>query len=107
MFFPELLAMPLGKPAPQNKRKKLAKIITDLSHITQDGKAGMEWHEYETMFHMFSTALAFNDDKICIDGWLVIGSVGGVLILHDMQGHVFSSSKQKYFKTIQNNSKIH
>lgn len=42
MFFPELLAMPLGKPAPQNKRKKLAKIITDLSHITQDGKAGME-----------------------------------------------------------------
>ncbi|KAJ4948317.1 hypothetical protein JOQ06_019853 [Pogonophryne albipinna] len=28
--------MPLGKPAPQNKRKNLAKIITDLTHITQD-----------------------------------------------------------------------
>ncbi|XP_047460079.1 myozenin-1a [Mugil cephalus] len=28
--------MPLGKPAPLNKRKKLSKIITDLSHITQD-----------------------------------------------------------------------
>lgn len=29
-------AMPLGKPAPLNKRKKPSKIITDLSHITQD-----------------------------------------------------------------------
>uniref|UniRef100_A0A4W6G688 Myozenin 1 n=1 Tax=Lates calcarifer TaxID=8187 RepID=A0A4W6G688_LATCA len=28
--------MPLKAPAPQNKRKKLSKIITDLSHITQD-----------------------------------------------------------------------
>ncbi|KAK5908707.1 hypothetical protein CgunFtcFv8_016740 [Champsocephalus gunnari] len=28
--------MPLGKPAPPNKRKNLAKIITDLTHITQD-----------------------------------------------------------------------
>ncbi|XP_041645787.1 myozenin-1a [Cheilinus undulatus] len=28
--------MPLGKPAPLNKRKKLSKIITDLSHVTQD-----------------------------------------------------------------------
>ncbi|XP_020508776.1 myozenin-1a isoform X1 [Labrus bergylta] len=27
---------PLGKPAPLNKRKKLSKIVTDLSHITQD-----------------------------------------------------------------------
>ncbi|XP_056292320.1 myozenin-1a [Pseudoliparis swirei] len=28
--------MPLGTPAQLNKRKKLSKIITDLSHITQD-----------------------------------------------------------------------
>ncbi|KAE8280838.1 Myozenin-1 Calcineurin-interacting protein 2 Calsarcin-2 [Larimichthys crocea] len=28
--------MPLGTPAPLNKRKKLSKIITDLSHIAQD-----------------------------------------------------------------------
>ncbi|XP_040906265.1 myozenin-1a [Toxotes jaculatrix] len=28
--------MPLGTPAPLNKRKKPSKIITDLSHITQD-----------------------------------------------------------------------
>ncbi|XP_069395006.1 myozenin-1a [Paralichthys olivaceus] len=28
--------MPLGTPAPLNKRQKLSKIITDLSHITQD-----------------------------------------------------------------------
>ncbi|KAJ3610919.1 hypothetical protein NHX12_023009 [Muraenolepis orangiensis] len=28
--------MPLGTPAPPNKRKKLSKIITDLSHILQD-----------------------------------------------------------------------
>lgn len=28
--------MSLGKPAPLNKRKKLSKIITDLSHIAQD-----------------------------------------------------------------------
>ncbi|KAM3606760.1 uncharacterized protein V6R79_022775 [Siganus canaliculatus] len=28
--------MPLGTPAPQNKRKKISKIITDLSHISQD-----------------------------------------------------------------------
>ncbi|XP_071336206.1 myozenin-1a [Trachinotus anak] len=28
--------MPLGTPAPVNKRKKLSKIITDLSHIAQD-----------------------------------------------------------------------
>lgn len=40
--------MPLKAPAPQNKRKKLSKIITDLSHITQDGKADMKWHEHET-----------------------------------------------------------
>ena len=41
VFFPEPPVMPLGKPAPLNKRKKLSKIITDLSHINQDGKAGM------------------------------------------------------------------
>ncbi|KAM6923056.1 myozenin-1a isoform 2-T2 [Lycodopsis pacificus] len=28
--------MSLGKPAPLNKRKKLSKVITDLSHIAQD-----------------------------------------------------------------------
>lgn len=28
--------MPLGTPAPLNKRKKISKIITDLSHVAQD-----------------------------------------------------------------------
>lgn len=32
-----------NKPAPPNKRKKLSKIITDLSHITQDGKTPTTW----------------------------------------------------------------
>ncbi|MED6245468.1 hypothetical protein ATANTOWER_003635 [Ataeniobius toweri] len=35
-------AMPLGTPAPLNKRKKPSKIITDLSHISQDGKADVK-----------------------------------------------------------------
>lgn len=42
---PEPAVMPLGTPAQLNKRKKLSKIITDLSHITQDGKAGMKLPE--------------------------------------------------------------
>lgn len=50
MFFPEPPVMPVGTPASLNKRKKLSKIITDLSHITQDGKAGMKLHKYETRF---------------------------------------------------------
>lgn len=31
-------AMPLGTPAPLYKRKKISKIVTDLSHVAQDGK---------------------------------------------------------------------
>lgn len=50
LLSPEPPVMPLGKPAPLNKRKKLTKIITDLSHIAQDGKAGMKLHEYEIKF---------------------------------------------------------
>jgi len=36
----------LGTPAPPNKRKKLSKIITDLSHITQDGETPTIWALY-------------------------------------------------------------
>lgn len=61
MFFPEPPDMPLGTPAPLNKRKKLAKIITDLSHITQDGKAGMKLHEYETKSPYVNAALSYKD----------------------------------------------
>lgn len=38
MFLAEAPEMPVGTPAPLNKRKKAPKIITDLAHITQDGK---------------------------------------------------------------------
>lgn len=38
MFLAETPEMPVGTPAPLNKRKKAPKIITDLAHITQDGK---------------------------------------------------------------------
>lgn len=50
IFYPDSPVMPLGTPAPLTKRKRLSKIITDLSHITQDGKADMKLHEYETEF---------------------------------------------------------
>ena len=50
VLFPEPPVMPMEKPAPLNKRKKLSKIITDLSHITQDGKAGMKLHAYKIKF---------------------------------------------------------
>lgn len=38
MFLAEAPEMPVGTPAPLTKRKKAPKIITDLAHITQDGK---------------------------------------------------------------------
>lgn len=47
MFFTDHLVMPLGTPAPVNKRKKPSKIITDLSHISQNGKANMKCNEHE------------------------------------------------------------
>lgn len=42
IFFPNPPVMPVGTPVPVNKRKKPSKIITDLSHVTQDGKADMK-----------------------------------------------------------------
>lgn len=38
VFWAETPEMPVGTPAPIHKRKKAPKIITDLAHITQDGK---------------------------------------------------------------------
>lgn len=38
MFWAQTPEMPVGTPAPLNKRKKAPKIITDLAHVPQDGK---------------------------------------------------------------------
>lgn len=51
--------MPLGTPAPLTKRKKPSKIITDLSHIPQDGKAYIKWRDYETKLPLLSRALSY------------------------------------------------
>lgn len=48
IFFAENPAMPLGTPAPLHKRKQISKIITDLSHVTQDGKTDGNFDEYDT-----------------------------------------------------------
>lgn len=42
-------AMPLsGTPAPPNKRKKPAKIITDLSHVSQNGITSTQKHSHSS-----------------------------------------------------------
>lgn len=43
--------MPLSNSAPSNKRKKASKIITDLSHVTQNGKVCSS-HTKQTVMHL-------------------------------------------------------
>lgn len=56
VLFVEPPAMPLRTPAPLNKRKKLTKIITDLSHVTQDGKTVRNIHKCKTTFSIYSSS---------------------------------------------------
>lgn len=52
------LAMPLPNPATSNKRKKASKIITDLSHISQNGKVWVS--------HIKQTAMPLNPQLKCV-----------------------------------------
>lgn len=45
--------MPVEKPVSVNKRKKLTKIITDLSNISQDGKHSTKHHKLTDTFLFF------------------------------------------------------
>lgn len=47
--------MPFTTPAPSNKRKKANKIITDLSHISQNGKTHHTTHIYRD--HRFTNSM--------------------------------------------------
>lgn len=50
-------AMPQKTPPPVNKRKKIAKIITNLSHVTQDGKTSRKMNRERGKFSKTNSLL--------------------------------------------------
>lgn len=78
MFLPETAEMPVGTPAPLNKRKKAPKIITDLAHITQDGKMSNTFLNFNNTFSLMSMIMGL---FLYLKRWVIkCGNLLGVLI---------------------------